>query len=475
MTPTCGLPAVLAALSGQPVDLHPHVTEPPAELAAPVPTPPAKGKTVYGSNFANHVDGTNFTVQWSGSNGDEPTAAAALDALEAAWSKLVVEDGWPQPVSSDTYYLWVLLDRSLGGTTGYTTVYTTPDYPQGYPVIYLNPDYSWDDDFWQSLAAHEFGHTLQFRLRVESVGGDEESWYWEASSEWQAETVLPLNDSYAAQAQYYCDAPGARYSSMEGYHQYGMFPLNAWLEQQGPGALTLRDTWLLGEQRVGEDWDGILEEATGLDAATLWGGFTGAFGNDTLEDSALYCDPDDRGAVSDGASGTLLYLGTDYWQADGNVEVTATGDVALAGPEGHGPSVVLDAGDTLTVTGLADPFAEYTLSVGPPGLPEDTGPPGGGPGGLPDTDAPDTDSGWEPLDSDEPGVQDTGEGEAKGGCACAGAAPSGAWVAVALLALVRRRPSHPQSRGRLPSMRLAAPTAGGVHATSSPSTQASHT
>ena len=462
MTPTCGLPAVLAALSGQPTDLHPHVLTPPVELTAPAPAPPAKGKTVYGSNFANHVDGTNFTVQWSGNEGDEASALAALDALETAWQALVLDEGWPQPVSSDTYYLWVLLDRGLGGTTGYTTVYTTPDYPQGYPVIYLNPDYSWDADFWTSLAAHEFSHALQFRLRVESVGGEEESWFWEASAEWQAETAVPDVNAYATQAAYYCDAPGLRYSSMEGYHQYGMFLLNAWLEEHGPGPGTLLDTWTLGEARVGETWDGILEEATGLGAPAIWGGFTGAVGNDTLAESPLYCDPDDQGQLSDGAGGTVLYLGTDYWQATGNVEVTATGDVALGGPDGFGPSVVVDVGDWLTVTGLGDPFADYTLSVGPPSLPQDTDEPGGpggdggGPGGQDteaelgdtDTDAPEgSDTDLPPRDRDE---------EAVGGCGCAGGPPGGAWGVAVLLALFRRRALRAPARPRwTPSARRA--------------------
>ncbi len=430
----CGLPAVLAALSGQPIEVHEHVLTPPPELRAPTPAPPAEGKTVYGSNFEHHVDGQNFTVQWSGSEGDEASALAALSALEIAWTELVELEGWPQPVSSDTYFLWVLLDRGLAGTTGYTTVYTTPDYPDGYPVTYLNPDYAWDDAFWTSLAAHEFGHALQYRLRAASTGGDEESWYWEASAEWMAETAVPTADAYAYQSLYYCDNPAYRYSSMTDLHQYGMLVLNAWLEEHGPGPGSLQDVWRLGESRVGETWEGILADSTGLDVSTIWGGFTGHLANGSLRESALYFEPDQRGELEQGASGSLAYLGSDFWIATSEVAVSSSDRVALGGPDGWAETVTVAPGEVLTVTGLGDPVTDYTLELGPPSQPDDTAAPGDTDGPPADTEAP-RDTASDPGDDGRPGSDATETWQL---CGCNGAA-TGAWWLLGLVPLARRR------------------------------------
>ena len=344
--------------------------EPPPALYEAAPPPPPGAKGVYGGRMDNHIDSANFTVAWA--DGDATTSAAndASEALEAAWTALVEEQGWAPPVSSEDYFVWVILDPGLSGT-GLTYELATDEYPDGYPVIVLNPTYAPNTRFWTSLAAHELNHALQYARR-EYLTGREEPWYWEASAEWGAELALPDVDMYATSSVYYASATDARYSSMEGYHQYGMFPLNAFVEETMTGDGGMLAVWERSEALSGERWDVVLADALGVDVLTLFAGFSGAYAAETLRESAMYETPAEiLSFEGETQSGEVNYLGSDVYRASRSMWVElAEGEALLANADGVGARLWVDAGDHFTVTG-ADDGAPYTLVEGEEG--EDTG------------------------------------------------------------------------------------------------------
>ena len=411
---------LIAAYNGGPAFTLP---EPPPALYAAAPPPPPGAKGLYGGRMDNHVDSANFTVAWA--NGDATTSAAndASEALEAAWTALVEEQGWAPPVSSDDYFVWVILDPGLSGT-GLTYELSTDEYPDGYPVILLNPNYATNTRFWRSLAAHELNHALQYARR-EYLSGREEPWYWEASAEWGAELALPDVNMYATSSVYYADATEARYSSMEGYHQYGMFPLNAFVEETMTGAGGMLAVWERSEALSDERWDAVLEDALGVDALTLFAGFSGAYAEETLRESSMYEPPATIFSFDGGEqSGEVNYLGSDVLQASRGMWVElAEGDALLANGDEVGARLWVDAGGHFTVTGAAD-GAAYTLIEGDEG---DTG----------DTGLVDDDGGG-------------GGGGKKGGGTCGLGAPrqGAGWLGLAaLLALGRLRRFPPRRLG----------------------------
>jgi len=359
---------VFEALAGLAPPPHPRVVEPPPQLRSPSPVPsPFPDKQVYGGRMDHWVDSANFTVAWNGGDASQAEAELASGALEAAWQALVEDRGWTLPVSSDRFLLWVVLEPTLGGT-GLTTEYTSIEFPDGYPVIYLNPTHAPYTQFFESLCAHELSHALQFALRDWDVG-DQEAWYWEASAEWMAELARPELEAYAQSSYYYSTQPGYRFDSTENYHQYGMFPLNAAVEELMVGDGAVRAVWELSAERTGEPWHTILAEALGRSEGEIWAVFTGAMGNGTLSESSLYTAVQDMGFAGDGLEGELPMLGTDYYEIPRDcsvtVEPTVAGDrLMLAGPHDFGTTISLREGEFLAVTGLTEPTASYRLTLG---------------------------------------------------------------------------------------------------------------
>lgn len=464
----CGLPEVHRVLRGEALPSHPGMREAPAQLgpaglagatapslpaaSAPAPAPaPAPAKSVYGSPYANHIETENFTVNWWDDAVSREHAELAAAALETAWTSFIEEQGWPEPVSSDTYYLWVLLDRGLGSTTGYTTEYFTEEYPQGYPVIYLNPDQFWNESFWQALSAHEFMHTVQYGMREWDAGGTEESWYWEASANHASELADPSWDGHQYTAAWYTLQPQLRYDSYDGYHQYGIFVLNAWLEEQGEGLM--RRTWEEGVGREDTTWDLLLAEASGMGVDELWAGFSAAVANEELPESALYEPMAVWGDAEVGATGSLAYLGSHAWEAPEALALEAEGDVVLGGPGGQrGGRVVLEPGELLTVTALSD-GAEYTLVEA--SEPVDTGLIGDDTGELGDSGGASDGGGvgGGGVGEGQADEDDEGDDLAAGGCACASGpgrsgAPAGlALIVLATLVSARVRSGAPRAAG----------------------------
>ncbi|MFN7145372.1 MAG: DUF6055 domain-containing protein, partial [Myxococcota bacterium] len=287
----CLLPDVLDALSGGP-PLEARMVDAPEGFGRSRPgyeRPGTGRKGVYGESLPFRLDGENFTVQWSDASVDPARAADILATLESAWTVLVEEERWPAPVSSDDWLLWVILDPTLGGS-GYTTVYATDEFPEGYPVSFVNPAYDPEDPaFGLSVAVHEFGHMLQYKLRDWQLGrGD--SWYWEATSEWIAERAAPTLDTYAESTFWYAQWPDARFDTLERWHPYGMLLLNAWLDERAVGFQGIRDVWLAaaGNERP---WDELVAEVTGRDFGEIVAEMATEVAARTLRESPIYDVP----------------------------------------------------------------------------------------------------------------------------------------------------------------------------------------
>ena len=401
----CLLPQLFSALQGEMPPIHPHMLEAPAEITLAFPSPPGPGKEHIGAGYENILDTQNFSITWWEGAATDAIAQIAGEALEGAWDAMVATREWPQPPSSEDYLVWVILDPTLSGT-GYTTVYTL----QGgglYTVIYVNPDTASDETFFRSLCAHEFNHAIQWGLRGWNGQGDE-PWYWEASAEWGAELSLPELNAYAEQSWYYALHPEYRYSSTWDYHQYGMFLVNAFLEEHLTGEGGMLDAWLLGEEEPALFWDEILALSSGLSISEFWAAFSAVVGDENLREFDLYYAPKQAGTLVDGHQDILGYLGTHYLEVLEDQQVQVSGEAVLGSPEGWGDTVWVRSGQTLTVTGIGAVASEYQLVVSP----------------------------W--LDEDT----SSQESAFLGACACRstrGQSTLGPWLLL-LVALIRRRP-----------------------------------
>lgn len=224
---TCLTPdAIEAQLAPGSAISEPRLVQAPAGVGVrPDHSPPPTERAIYGVPYENHLETEHFTLNWAAGVADPEIAARTGASLEAAWSTLVADQGWTPPVSSDQYYLWVLLVDDLG-STGFTAEYFTDEYPEGYPVVFLDTAWASDAPFWSTLVTHEFHHAAQFAVR-QPAGGTEETWFWEASASWASLLVEPDSTALDYTVPWYAEQPDLSYDSGVGWHPYGMMVFNA--------------------------------------------------------------------------------------------------------------------------------------------------------------------------------------------------------------------------------------------------------
>jgi hypothetical protein len=264
--------------------------------------------------------------------------------------------------------------------TGLTTGIPTDAHPAGVPIIYLNPTYVEQPDFFRSLAVHEFGHALQFRVRTWYGAEESEPWFWEATSEWMTEVVDPGWDQYAWSSGWYAAAPDQPFDSMEEYHQYGMMLLNAYMDEYRGGSQTVWDIWL---ENDGHSWLWEIESILGEQPIDTWTDFVGAYAAGQLQDSLVYETPVFVGQVGE-IPGELGSAYVNLGVLDGAVQLRGgTGTLVRDGTWftfETGANIPLGTGEVIVVVTNPDvePLAyEITVvdvaDVGESGEPVDTG------------------------------------------------------------------------------------------------------
>jgi hypothetical protein len=359
---------VLRAVAGVGPPPHAAVLDPPAPLlAAPPPPPPDGGKVQQGGGWDHTLDSENFSVAWQDGDATRAEAEAASQALEEGWQALVEDGGWRAPVSSERFLIWAVLEPNMSAA-GYTTEYANSAWPDGYPAIFLNPAASGDRDQWAHVATHELVHAVQFAYR-DVNGGAREPWYWEASAEWGAALARPDLAVFAESSVGFATAPAVDHWSMDGAHPYGMFLLNAALEEQVAGEGAMKRAWERGATHPEEGWDEVLARVSGASAATLFGAMAVAAVEGSLADSDLYMAPQADGVFANDVEGSTGWLGARYYSVpeDGTARVTAlTGDAVVAGARGVGPSIQVHAGDRVAILGTADADNRFVLTLDAP-------------------------------------------------------------------------------------------------------------
>jgi hypothetical protein len=366
----CLLPLFLSWDGSAPADGR-FSTPPFAPRDRAIPAPPG-ALDLRAEPLANHVEGERVSVQWEGGDFAEAAAQAVAD-LDGAFTVLE-EAGWAIPVSSERYYLPVVLDPELTGTGLTLEYYDDPEYPAGYPVIYVNPSW-WPDYplFSRHVAVHELSHAFQFAVR-DFAGGPSESWYWEASAEWSVEELEPAWDQYLLQVPYYTEQPELRLDSAANYHPYGMLVLNAYLSQRW-GAAGMRDTW---QGNAGASWAEALEAATGAPVDELLWAASGTMASGAYPDSDLWPLPRIERDLGDLATGETWsgpeWLGTHYVQVGavhGEIEVLGAVRTAYVTAEGWTGESPAEGPYTLAITALEE-HPEVTVRL----RSDDSGPPG---------------------------------------------------------------------------------------------------
>jgi hypothetical protein len=324
------------------------------------PPPPNASKEVYGSWSQERLVTQNFIIAWREGEELDAVAIEAAEALERSWDELIRERDWPMPASADSFLLWVFLDPRLE-YSAYTVPMYTQEYPEGYAVIYVNPAWSDDPAVFDAMLAHEFMHAIQYAMRPQREEEDE-YWYWEASAQWAPKLVFPDSEGYASSSQYYSDFTWYTYSSLDNAHQYGMFLLNAYLEEKLMGDGGMKRIWESSRSDP-SSWDSVISTASLHSVGDIWGGFAAEVSNEGLSDEGLYEPVYLVSPLVDGISEEVKYLGTHYFLSDGDLSVSASGDVVLSSPSGWGDEVSAGPGEIVGVTGLGLEPVQYVLSV----------------------------------------------------------------------------------------------------------------
>ena len=280
-----------------------------------------------------------------------------------------VEEG-SAPVSSDDFLLWVVLDPALGAA-GLTTEYSNAAYPDGYPVIFLNPSSAIEPGLWASVAAHELAHAIQFAYRDYSGSADQwaEPWYWEASAEWSAAIARPDLAVYARSSRYYARAPHLPHWVMDEFHQYGMFVVNAALEERLVGEGAMRRVWERAAERPQDGWPSLLSDVAGVPPSAVFGQTAISYAQEQFDDAGLYEPIAADGILADGVSASVGWFGVRIYRVDedATVEVAArSGGAILVAADDLGRTVQVEAGGALAVVGTEDADNIFELSISPP-------------------------------------------------------------------------------------------------------------
>jgi len=446
-----------ASLSG----LAPPVILPEIYAGSPVGlvSPPSdeKGILWWPTGFAH--DTANFTVQWTDGTIDHDFAVSVALAAEEAWTYFIDTEGWPLPPTSDAYRVTIILDRGID-YPGLAVMYEDDWLSISAPVIYMNPDYAdIDPDYTASLTHHEFAHAIQYAMRdnsdVEDAVWHTEAWYWESSASWMSERVRPASADVAYLSAHYAEDTTSAFDTLDWGHEYGMYLLNAYLDEHVIGWEGIQDIWA---EHDGDDWLTVIERHTDEPAEMTWAAFTGTYWMRILEHAEYmyYPDLEDSPRVIEGHLGAQYLEVTEMAPHFEGGTIHLDGGVAVLLRDGWLAEIFTDHAEI--PSGVRDPIlivtnpseAPLTFSywleepvadtagdpdTGDTGLDNDTG--------LVNDTGLDNDTGSEagpPIASDDP-PSEAAAPEKAGGCSVS-RGPALLWWSALLLVLGRRRPQY---------------------------------
>ncbi len=243
----------------------------------PPPPAPLEDEPCWGHQSSNYMLTEHFSVEWD-SGVSESLAESFAEALEYSWDQEVEEFGWNQPVGTDQYPMLAYISDDSGNAGAYTSVESCSGV--GYAPYIVASSGSWSSSSWaDTMAAHEFHHTIQF-----STSYAPEFWYWEASAIWMEEQVYPQHNWWTYYVSAYTDTPyiGLTASSQRDYeifyHMYGAAIFNFFLDNWYEGADTVKAMWDEAEFEYGQYSYFVKDnvEDIGLDWDEVWTGFMAA-------------------------------------------------------------------------------------------------------------------------------------------------------------------------------------------------------
>ena len=350
----CMLPMLFASFSG--LVPPPILPDFPATSVVGMVPPPTDVKGYIWLPSAYYYDTDNFTVQWEDHTIPESFAESVALAAEEAWTQYIDTEGWPLPPTSADYRITIWLDRDLDAPG---SAYMYEDLYWGIlaPVIYMDPDYvDSGPEYIAVLTHHEVGHTVQYAMRdtsgVEPDAMHTEAWYWEASATWMAERVRPASADCVYTSLHYAENPTAAFDTVDWGHEYGMFLVNAYLDQFVLGWEGIQDIW---KTHDGDDWLTVIERHTEEEAALTWAAFAGRYMTRALEHSyaMYYPDLEESPRVVEG------HLGAQYLEVTSMESRFEGGTIHLDGGVG---TILRDGG----MHGVFTDHAEIPWGIGNP-------------------------------------------------------------------------------------------------------------
>lgn len=279
----------------------------------PPPMPEKQTRDAYGVPYSAESD--NFVLRW-GPGFSASDAQPILDAFELAWTREILEMGYPEPLYADAWKVNVYVGDSGGGapSAGSAAGYHTNDR-EGYPMIVLANSTAHDiPGRGANTTAHELHHALQRAAGTYSYQY-EGAWYFEATASWIEVEVYPDEPAYTDLlfgysflphlAINYFDYPDE--GVLQEYHQYGAFIFVRYLAEHAADPDLIRESWL--DTRGSRDplavIDRLLQEDAGTDLDAAFADF--AARNATWD----YAHGDWYAAAHDSAS-SLFGRGNDY-------------------------------------------------------------------------------------------------------------------------------------------------------------------
>jgi MYXO-CTERM domain-containing protein len=453
-----------------------------ATFAGTPPAPPdaTPTDTCFGQQYSNRLTSEHFSVEWE-SGVMSSQAQGFLDALETSYDTEIGEYGWNAP-DGDGRYLMATFIQQGNSASAYTTVQSCGGMYIPYIVAYSG-SFSGSIGTWSdSMASHEFNHSLQFTYSYAP-----EFWWWEATATYVQHLVMPdpwwdqYITGYSSQPWIALGASDQQDQDIF-WHMYGMELFGFYLDNYQGGTDIVRQTWQASSRQRGQyDWSAEdFTEAIGLDWQELYIDFITRntvmdydlhrlMGSITLTDTVRSLPASGEGSGTTRPQGygqnyILLQGGFDSgdlhvsFEGDPDVpwvvvlaEVTSNSversEYSIIEDNGEGEVTLPNVGDRdvyLVVSPLDADDTKHSYSwtaeiVQPDDTdPDTTGDSGTDPGGDDSGTAADSGDGSDHVPRKNVDIDDTG---VRGGCGCAtpGSTGSGAALGLVALGLVTRR------------------------------------